>query len=794
MRVTNALFYSNAINDYQRNMQDLYRVNTQLSSGMKIQNSFEDSGVFVDTMRLDYEVATLEQAKESSSKAQTQANNTDKTLNQFTDALSTFKTKLIQAANESNSTTSLNALADELDALKTHMISLGNTSINGQYLFSGTSSAVKPVDGAGNYHGNDGNKEALIGSGVKLPYNITGQDLFLGRDSDYHKTLSTNVKMLNQTELHPVDGQPKEVYLKESDTIGDMVGSDPDSTNNPNSVFYLSGRKADGDTFSTKFSLSSTSKISDLLDRIGQEYGNSSTNKVVDVQMNDNGQIEIKDLKSGNALLEMNIFGAVDRDAVSGDGNADQADIDSLLASPNVDIVSFSKSNFKTVVSADTITSREDIYNPGTFRIGYPLQNSDGSDVKNTTLLSDFMPTNVNNVLVGATSFVIAGQTVQDLMSAIEVEYGLSVGSTRIENGQIIASDPTGNLNATLVARDIANTPIESFSIPDGMNYERRGFEKDGNTLTSNISQIVKDTNEYATNSTKLLDVSGKKTFDDTAVVGDETIFNLIGIDSSGNSFNAQLELTNDTVNGTRFTLDNGATYYTIYDTNGNPTKADDITYQQLNDAISMITSNNLPTDTNGTAGIQFDEYNSALISAKGVVEVDLDYKGRLQIHDNFNSESQIEFSMFDQNADKSTQASALTFMANDAVKIDDPNIDFYKDLDNMIEAVRGGTFRMDGDSDNPRNIGIQNSIQRIDHLMDHVTKEHTKIGSYSNALSRANERSELLSINVQTVRSEVIDVDMGEAYMKFNQLSTSYEASLSTVAKINSMSLLNYM
>jgi flagellar hook-associated protein 3 FlgL len=77
---------------------------------------------------------------------------------------------------------------------------------------------------------------------------------------------------------------------------------------------------------------------------------------------------------------------------------------------------------------------------------------------------------------------------------------------------------------------------------------------------------------------------------------------------------------------------------------------------------------------------------------------------------------------------------------------------------------------------------------------MTHITKEHTKIGSYSNALSQASDRSELLSINVQTVRSEVIDVDIGEAYMKFNQLSNSYQAMLSTVAKINSMTLLNYM
>jgi flagellar hook-associated protein 3 FlgL len=132
--------------------------------------------------------------------------------------------------------------------------------------------------------------------------------------------------------------------------------------------------------------------------------------------------------------------------------------------------------------------------------------------------------------------------------------------------------------------------------------------------------------------------------------------------------------------------------------------------------------------------------------------------------------------------------------MANDAVKIEDPTVNFYKELGDMVTAVRNGDFQMDGQSDNPRSIGLNNSLNKITHLMDHIEKKHTQVGSYSNALSNANERSTLLSVNVQTIRSQVIDVDIGQAYMKFNQISNSYQAMLSTVAKINSMSLLKYM
>ena len=62
MRMTNQLMKFMNNYDYQTNMKALYKLNNQMSTGLKIQNSFEDSSVYNDGMRLDYEVATLEQA------------------------------------------------------------------------------------------------------------------------------------------------------------------------------------------------------------------------------------------------------------------------------------------------------------------------------------------------------------------------------------------------------------------------------------------------------------------------------------------------------------------------------------------------------------------------------------------------------------------------------------------------------------------------------------------------------------------------------------------------------------
>ncbi len=50
------------------------------------------------------------------------------------------------------------------------------------------------------------------------------------------------------------------------------------------------------------------------------------------------------------------------------------------------------------------------------------------------------------------------------------------------------------------------------------------------------------------------------------------------------------------------------------------------------------------------------------------------------------------------------------------------------------------------------------------------------------------------LDLNVKKLKSQVEDVDVAEALMKFNQLNINFQAMLSSISKINSLSLVNYI
>lgn len=879
MRITNALLYNTSLRNYRTSSEKLYTINEQIASKLKIQNSYENTSVYIDAMRLNNEIDTLQQSSDSSSKAKTFADNTDSTLTSFSEKLDQFKAKLVQASNASNSSTSLQALANDLQGIKDYLVNLANTSINGQFLFSGTALSQKPIASDGTYKGNSDNLTAVIGSGVELPYNITGQSLFLGKDTDYNRTVSTNISMYNQSKLNPSvmtidkNATSTKVYLKDTDTIRDMVGDKNSvATDDAKAVFYLSGKKSDGKTFSNVIEIDTSSKVSDLLQSIGNAYGNTATNKVVDVSMNARGQIEVKDLKSGSQLLDMNIFGAIDRNALPGEtGNAKQVmNVDNLLTKPNVDIIAFSKSNYETTASTPDLTMRSVAVVSGTSAIDFPMQNVSNANITSTTLLTGIFPSDVNHIDFGGTSFSVVGKTVQDLMTAIETEYGLGAGDVTLSGGRMMVNDPTNTFSASFQPKNAANALAHGDPLPDAMNFARRGFEKDGNTLSSNVSQVVKKTSDFATASTKLVDVAGVDSLNGKQMVLNYTDKN--GISRTG-TLNLDIADTTFSVDldGDGNTTDVNETF-SIYNGSGDPlnlkTTADTMTYQQLNDLISMATSGNLPkqgvstvaqtainnaiiaglppinavnlatetatakagvstetasyiqkaidagiirdnpastpaevakatTDYNNAIGnANLAEYNYSVSTAKNSVEVNLDYQGKMTIKDKSASESKIDFTMYDKNATDFTGvgSSALTFMANNAVTISNPSIDMFKQLDEMITAVRSGTFRMDSTSDDPRNIGIQNSLTQLDHIADHVTKAQTQIGALTNALSDANTRSTMLSVNVKAVQTDVIGVDTAAAYLEFQSITTAYQAMLSTISKVNSMSLLDYM
>lgn len=837
------------MNYYQGTMQSkLSDINTKIASGLKIQYGYQDSSVFNQNLKLEYEELNLDQGIDNSNTAYTRTLNTDKALAELSQTAVQFNTKLIQAANDIHSPISREAIARDLEKLKEHMINIANTSIGGEFLFAGSNVKIRPFEPDGTYKGNNDRLEALISSRNLMPYNITGNELFFGRDSDNYKTITTNIRKLNQSKLNPdvMDrirrgDIPEEVYIKATDTLRDLLGDDDRITNNNGKeYFYMRGVRPDGTSFKSKFSFDvgfgdekNATKVQDLLDKIGKEFGNTSKNKVVDVSLNYWGQIEIKNLAPGNANLDFHL--------ISSDKDVENLD---ELASIGAKVTSFQKSPFIGEYSQHTIMALRDNYDYRISKIPSTFLTKDNVPATLTTKVRDVLPEGVDTLVFSGTrpntnDGKINPEPIEDLKISIDdsiqfrdiikqmsTHFGGKLEGEMI-NGELVFRDN----NVKNKDKDTYEPPFNgesgfSFSLStygngelrDGLRsdykaeYDRLAFENRGSKLVSNVQQILSGGMGFANDDTKLSEVAGGSV--------DGQIYNLSLNDHNGVPLQARITLSNK--DGSFLVIpdskSNQEIHIPLYNPHDEPpavsvTKADDLTYRQLMDAIG-IALNYSNQDSQAYINTQLEDgtptqegkraFESLLQAQQGKIEVTLTPQGRIQISDQMRSISRMKFMIYnDQSNDFSEQAlhdhtTFLTFNANNALTIDQPDINFFDGLDEMIKAVRNGIYRPDAYGDNyvpdMRNIGIQNSIELFGHFSNHIEKMIAQNGAHGRSFENALRRNEVLKVQIASIKNDNIGTDMAQTYNHFSNLTTNYNAVLASTSRINQMSLVNYL
>lgn len=751
MRVTNKLNFTNSIQNTMSGASALNKLDMQLSSGMKIQDSYEDASIYIDNTRLEYELETLKQIKEATSSAKEMTSNSMKALQDMVKLLENFKVKVTQAASDSNSQTSREAIAKELEKIKEQIVQLANTSINGQYLFAGAQLNHKPFDSKGNYFGDKNNVNVVTGAGTESPYNIPGFDLFFKADGDYQKQITTNESFTDNRYDLSKDPDKKQ-YLKGDNLWQDLIGlgyvkdknlkidkdfeQDDTRLKFPPTTLYVQGVKPDGQSFKSAVLVNPTDKMEDVLEKIGNLYGNTATEKVVDVTINDSGQIQIRDLKEGNNKL----------------------DFHAVAYTPQFD----DKTEMQKIETAMQAAQP-------------PLSKDD-----------------LTNLVMEAAIGNNPARPITDLQFPVQVtinnqQFEIDLHQTDFINSKM--TDTQGNAT-------------------NGADYDNTFFEKHGNSVIGNVSQVIQGTNAYATDDTKLSEVMSGNAMD--------SILNLTVNSKGGNTYNVTVNLQNSTVSfpdpanpGQTITFPITHTNPTTGN-NGVVTPPNEITYRQINDIIGMFASDQVPTQTitpnNGQiTNAQYDTLQKLMSDSKSTVNVTMDYRGRISVTDKLSTGTNIGISLNDSQSGHFPQppynhtanqvaGPDFSFNANNSLVIDEPNVDVIKDLDLMIEAVLSGNMRANADGDNPRNTGMQGALERLDHLSDHINKLNTTMGAYHNNIDNVNTRVTFLGVNVQTLKTKVNDADYSETLMNLMQTQLAYQASMKATTTISQLSLLNYM
>ena len=706
--------------------------------------------MYITNTRLEYEYATLSQIEDASKLADELMKNTDSTMSEMEKLLTQFKVKVTEAANATQTPTSREVIAKELETIRQQIVDLANTSVNGQFLFSGSLTNTKPFDYSGNYYGDDKRLNIVTGDGVKNAYNIPGYDLFYKADNDFKKQITTNVSFTdNRYDL--VQNKDKTRYLEGKDKISYLIGRDYVSTkkeeldkdtdfdtqpmNFPPTALYVQGVKPDGTSFKSAVLIQPTDTIQGMLEKIGALYGNTTTSKVVDVTINKSGQIQITDLKQGNTVL----------------------DFHAVAYTPQFETRDALKNATEAMAGAQPPLTGEQLTNN---ILGQAFPNGNITD-----------PAQGNNY-----TYTVGGQT-----------YNMTLHKTDFIFSKMT---DTGN-NAA-----------------NGADYDNVYFETKDNKVIGNVSQVLKDGGAYATDSTKLSEVAtgdlanttlnlkvssrAGRTYDVTINLGTSQV----SYTQAGQTITFPIMHTDPT------TLNSGVV-----------TPTNEITYRQLNDIIGLFADDKQPAATiqapnNQIATNGYNTLTQAFATSRVSVNVDMDYKGRITVTDRLSAGTKIKIALTDSQSGvfpnppqnqltttaQSTIGSALSFSANNALIIDEPHNDLINDLETMIQAVRYGYVRADSTGAYPRNTGMQGALERLDHLNEHIIKQRTIIGADQKAMSDTKSKVMTLKVNVKSTQNEVIGADLPEVYSQLMQQQLTYQAALKASTTLSQLSLLNYM
>lgn len=155
----------------------------QMSTGRKLQNGSDDSVLYAREVFINDKIRTYEGLKSQVEKTSIQNNIADSSMSEIKKILEFMKAELIKANTSTTTEDGITAIAANISGLKENLYQLANTQAEGEYVFAGSDSSVKPFekDSNGNitYVGNSQLRRVAVEEDSYRERGITGFDMMM---------------------------------------------------------------------------------------------------------------------------------------------------------------------------------------------------------------------------------------------------------------------------------------------------------------------------------------------------------------------------------------------------------------------------------------------------------------------------------------------------------------------------------------------------------------------------------------------------------------------------------------
>lgn len=247
------------------------KLSYQTSTGKKLEQGSDDSVLYSREIFMDDKIRTFEGLKTQIERTKIQNNTSDSSMKEIKNIIDSMKVELIKANTSTTNDNGLAAIAASIAGSKENLYDLVNTQVEGEYVFAGSDSSVKPfeknADGTISYVGDNKLRRIAVEEGSYRDRGINGFDAMMYASSTAYKdqalTFKETDRIVDQDGNEWKLNSPTNSLLTKYDPDGNVTSDTLSVTYNSTTQSYTTPTfTADGTKFEAK------TNIFDLVDKI----------------------------------------------------------------------------------------------------------------------------------------------------------------------------------------------------------------------------------------------------------------------------------------------------------------------------------------------------------------------------------------------------------------------------------------------------------------------------------------------------------------------------------------------
>ncbi|NQY21366.1 MAG: flagellar hook-associated protein FlgL [Campylobacteraceae bacterium] len=169
------------------------RISYQQSSGKVIDRGSDNTLIFAREIYIEDKITVYTGIQNQIIKTQAQNSNSDGALGEMKKLIDYVKSEVIKALNDTVNPDARKSISVQIEGVKKNVLILGNEKIEGEYLFAGSNTTVKPFEqdattGKVTYNGNGYLREVAVEFGSYRDKGVNGFDMMTFSTSISHTT------------------------------------------------------------------------------------------------------------------------------------------------------------------------------------------------------------------------------------------------------------------------------------------------------------------------------------------------------------------------------------------------------------------------------------------------------------------------------------------------------------------------------------------------------------------------------------------------------------------------------